>query len=261
MVETGFPIADTFGLRVEPVIGEQIRAGWLMAELTKHADNLTAEVPLGAGRPDHILIMSNSLTAGLRSSDHPQDVRIDGLNVDLSTTRGDSARTGMGFDLQARGIGLPDLGRWPLGATISKLGLQFSLASPALSGRAPAEQARAWRDWGGTMNISSLAVKWGPLDMKANFVLGLDQQLQPSGKGHTDISGWSPALDALASGGAIPEGVAQTAKAVLSLMAPEADGASGPDAPISLPIKLKDSTLSLGPIPLLHMRHVAWGGV
>ena len=229
--------------------------------LLLNADHLIAEVPLGGGKPDHIRIMSESLTAGLRGSDHPQDVRIDGLNVEFTATRGDSGRTGMGFDMQAHGVGLPDLGRWPLGATINKLTLQFSLASPALSGRAPAEQARAWRDWGGTMNISTLAVKWGPLDMKANFVLGLDQQLQPTGRGHTDISGWSPALDAMASGGAIPDGMAQTAKAVLSLMAPQADGASGPDAPISLPIKLKDSTLSLGPIPLLHLRHVAWGGV
>ncbi len=253
----GLSLAHPLLLDVTPQGQQTLRAAAGQA-LVLNADELTAEVPLGGGTPDHIRITSQGLAAGLRFSDHPQDVRIDGLDVQLRTSSGDSARTGLHLTLQARGIGLPDLGRWPLGATINRVALDLSLASPALSGRAAVEQARAWRDWGGALDISSMAVKWGPLDLQGSFTLGLDKQLQPAGSGHATLRGWSPALDALASGGAIPDGMAQTAKAVLSLMAPAED--SGPDAAISVPVKLKESTLSLGPIPLMHVRKVVWGG-
>ncbi len=74
------------------------------------------------------------------------------------------------------------------------------------------------------------------------------------------MRGWEATIDALANGGTIPDGVAQTAKAVLGLMAP-APGADGGAAPLSVPLTLKDSTVSIGTIPLLRVRPVAWGGV
>jgi hypothetical protein len=225
-----------------------------------NADMLLAQVPLGGGRPDHIRIEISGLTAGLGGSGHPQDVRIDGLDMQLQAARGGSARTSLQLDVQAHGLGLPDKGRWPLGATVSRLETQISLASPALSGRAPAEQARAWRDWGGKVEVTKLALKWGPLDMSGSATLGLDDKLQPAGHGLAEVRGWQATLDALASGGALPQGVAQTAKAVLSLMAP-ASGADGGGPRLSLPVSLKDSTVSLGSIPLLRVRPLVWGGV
>jgi hypothetical protein len=229
-----------------------------------NADVLLAQVPLGGGRPDHIHIEIAGLTAGMRGSGNPQDVRIDGLDLQLSAARGVAARTSLQLDVQAHGLGLPDKGRWPLGATVSRLEAQISLASPALSGLAPAEQARAWRDWGGTMEVTRLAVKWGPLDMSGSATLGLDDRLQPAGHGRAEVRGWQATLDALASAGTLPQGVAQTAKAVLSLMAPASGGATGVGdeggAPLSLPVTLKDSTVSLGNIPLLRVRPLAWGG-
>jgi hypothetical protein len=194
----------------------------------------------------------------MRGSPNPQDVRIDGFDLELALAGGGAARTSLRLDLQAHGVGLPDNGRWPLGATVSRLKTSFSLASPALSGRAPAEQARAWKDWGGTLDVAQLVVKWGPLDMTADGRLGLDDNLQPAGRGHARLRGWQAALDALANGGTVPLGVAQTAKAVLGLME---TGADGNDPPLSLPVNLKDSTLSLGSIPLLRVRPLAWGAV
>jgi hypothetical protein len=218
-----------------------------------NADSLMATVPLGAGRPDHIDIAATGLTGGLRFSGHPEDVRIDSLNLQLAAARGGSARTSMTVALQVSGLGLPDSGRWPLGATITRLKLAAGLASPALSGRSAVEQARAWRDWGGTLDVSALAIKWGPLDLNGSATLGLDDQLQPTGRGHAHVKGWSETLDALASGGVLPPGVAQTAKAVLGLMA------RGDGAELSIPFALKNSTLSLGNIPVIRLNELAWG--
>jgi hypothetical protein len=227
-----------------------------------NADTLLGQVPLGGGRPDYIRIEIAGLTGGLRGSSHPQDVRIDGLHMRLVAARGGSARTSLQLEVQAHGLGLPDKRRWPLGATVSRLEAEISLASPALSGQAAAEQARAWRDWGGTVEVNHLAVKWGPLDMSGSATLGLDDKLQPAGHGRAEVRGWQATLDALVGGGVLPQGVAQTAKAVLSLMATEAGG--GDDAggaKLSLPVNLKDSTVSVGNIPLLRVRPLVWGGV
>lgn len=227
-----------------------------------NADTLLAQVPLGGGRPDDIRIEIAGLTGGLGGSNHPQDVRIDGLDLQLAAMRGGAARTSLQLDVQAHGVGLPDKGRWPLGATVNRLEAEISLASPALSGRAPAEQARAWRDWGGTVDVTHMAVKWGPLDMSGSATLGLDDKLQPAGHGRAEVRGWQATLDALVNGGVLPQGVAQTAKAVLSLMAPAAGGGDeGGGAKLSVPVSLKDSTVSVGAIPLLRVHPLVWGGV
>ncbi len=258
-VVLSLPLLHPWRLQVAPQGQQVVRAAAGQA-VVLNADTLFAQVPLGGGRPDHIRIEAAGLTAGMRGSGNPQDVRIDGLDLQLLGARGGAARTSLQLQVQAHGIGLPDKGRWPLGATVSRLAADIGLASPALSGRSPLEQARAWRDWGGAVDITRLAVKWGPLDMSASATLGLDDKLQPAGHGRADVRGWEATIDALANGGTIPDGVAQTAKAVLGLMAP-APGADGGAAPLSVPLTLKDSTVSIGTIPLLRVRPVAWGGV
>jgi len=134
----------------------------------------------------------------------------------------------------------------------------IDLASPALSGAAATDQARAWRDWGGALTVSALQLRWGPLDLSAVAKLGLDDRLQPAGKGDATIKGWQQTVDALAAGGTIPAGMAETVKMVMGLMAHgPADGQQG----LSLPFTLKDSTISVGKIPLIRLHDVAWGAV
>jgi len=248
-----------FRLAVAPQGQQVIRAAGGQT-VVLNADELMAQVPLGRGKPDHIRIVASDVTAGLQKSGNPQDVRIAWMELQLEAARGDAARTSLALEIKARGVGLPDKGRWPLGATITRLEADISLASPALSGQAPAEQARAWRDWGGKLNVSRLALKWGPLDMTGSALLGLDKTLQPAGTGQAQMRGWAAALDALANGGTLPVGVAQTAKAMLGLMV-SVPGENGGEPAVTLPMTLKDSQVSVGSIPLLRLRPVRWGGV
>jgi hypothetical protein len=223
------------------------------------AETLTATVPSGLARPDEIRVEAEGLVAGLAASPQRQDVRIETLQCTLQAARGGAARTSARLGIAARGIGLPDDGRWPLGATIGRLDTELSLASPALSGDAPAEQARAWRDWGGVLTVQSLSLHWGPLELQGAAELGLDAHLQPNGRGEARVAGWAATLDALARGGTIQPGVAQTAKAVLALMAhPAQNDAAGES--LELPFTLQDSTMSVGKIPLMRFGEVVWGG-
>ena len=224
------------------------------------AEMLDALVPLGEGRPRTLEFNAVSLIGGLAQSGHPQDVRLGRLGVHLELphpTGASDAKRAAELTVSANQLGLPDTRRWPLGATISALSIEGDLVSPPLTGERPLEQATAWRDGGGTIALRSLNIRWGPLDAQVNADLGLDSQLQPSGRGRAVLSGYDAALDALAGGGAISPGLSTTAKAVLGLMAmkPSEDRKAGA---IDLPFALKESTVSVGKIPLVRLSDIVW---
>ncbi len=222
------------------------------------ADRIQALVPLwGVDRAQAELVadlMADRMTGGLDGSHHPQDVRLESLLLHVHTqtgARGVEAK----IDLAARGIELPDIGRWPLGATVSAASAKVDLVSPRLpdGAQAPADQARAWRDLGGSLALTEVKLRWGPLVLQGGVKLGLDDRLQPAGSGTATVSGGQAALDALVDGGVVLPGVGATAKAVLGAMAPAAGGDS-----VRLPFVLHDSTFSVGPIPLLRVNDILW---
>jgi hypothetical protein len=250
-------LARPFRLIIAPE-GAQILRLASLPPVVVDADNMAATVKLWRGAGENIDIAASSLAGGLEHSAHHRDVSVDDLHMHLRLERGASARTTAHVTVEARNIGLPDDGKWPLGATISRIGFDLRLASPALSGHDPSDQARAWRDWGGALTLQRLDLRWGPLAMDSVASLGLDDQLQPVGSGTARLAGWAPTLDALARAGTITDGVAQTAKAVLGLRAPPGQP---DDAAISLPFTLRDSTISVGKTPLMRISTLAWGRV
>ena len=233
-----------------------------------HADRLQARIPLGRSAPAGWLEAEN-LQAGLFGGGHPTDVQIDGISLRFADeTAASRAPTWISARIQvaAHGIALPDIGRWPLGAIIASAAGSVSLDSPRLysvSGWGtqvtsdPKDQARLWRDGGGALNFSDLAVHWGPMRLAASAQLNLDANLQPAGIGRADIEGSAKALDALASAGVIQPGLAATAKAILAVMP------SAPNNPsaVHLPFVLRDNTLSVGKIPVVRVNEIAWNSI
>jgi hypothetical protein len=244
-------------LTVEPQGQQVVRVAGLRT-ITCYADSLVASVPLGRGRADSIALVAEGLTAGLMQSRDRLDVHIDHLALGLQASREGAARIAAQATIEARGVALPDIGRWPLGARVRVASVVLDLASPALSGVAASDQARAWRDWGGALTVRDLVLLWGPLDLRAQARMGLDDDLQPAGSGRAVIGGWAQTVDALGAGGTLPEGMVQTVKMVMGLMARPADG--GGDA-LTVPFSLKHSTLSAGKIPLIKLRNFNWGSV
>lgn len=170
------------------------------------------------------------------------------------------------FSASAEAIGLPAVVRWPLGTTISSVSLDGQVNGRLPKPQSPAAAdpshwnltrwAEVWRDGGGSLAITHLAMGWGPLGLTSSATLALDEQLQPMGSGNGRFIGYAAALDRLAAGGTLTKSAATAAKAVLSLMAesPEANEPSAVDVPLTLQYR----TLSMRQVPLVRLPELDW---
>jgi hypothetical protein len=116
----------------------------------------------------------------------------------------------------------------------------------------PAPEPRAWRDAGGALAIHRLAFRWNVFDIELGATLGLDARLQPAGNGMVAAGGLPEAIDAMVGAGVIPAGTARTAKALLRLVPRTADGK------LTVPVALKDRTISAARLPLAVVPEIRW---
>ncbi len=233
------------------------------------AAGLRTSVPLTGVDGGTATLEASGVQGGIAGSRHPEDVQLATLRARLSGQTGQDGSISARLDAQAAGLGLPDTGRWPLSPNIAVLGGTLLLTSPplglthagTLASADPEDQARAWRDGGGTLAGQGLTLRWGKLAVAAEGKLGLDDRLQPEGSGTADMAGADAALDALAVGGVVPEGVAATAKAVLALMpgSTASAGALAGQQTLHLPFQLRQSTLTVARIPVVQLGEIAWG--
>ena len=179
------------------------------------------------------------------------------LNLDAQMATGkDPSRPALAFTVSSEAIALPNIVKWPLGPNISS-----ASAECALHGTLPPPQpadawASAWRDAGGSLEVSHLAIGWGTLGVTATATLALDDQLQPMGSGNAHVVGYAESLDKLASAGVLTKSAATAAKAVLSLMAGTAEGDQPPA--VDVPLTLQYRTLSMRQVPLVRLPELDW---
>lgn len=212
-----------FPLRVEP---------WpAFADIV--ADDLHADMPIGG------------------------DAGVQSLRLHLDLRSGaQSGEPALAFSLEAEAISPPPGVARLLGPRIANLEVDGTLNGPVPAGRTLGEQAAAWRDGGGSLEIQHLALVWGPLDLTASATLALDDQLQPMGAGTARLVGYAETLDALAAHAAISRSAATATKAVLSLMAHNPEDGSPPD--VEVPLTLQYRTLSMRQVPLVRLPEVDW---
>lgn len=181
------------------------------------------------------------------------------LNADASVAAATPAhqpQPAATFSISSEAIALPAGIKWPLGPNISSFSMDGRLHGPLPGVRDIKRSAEAWRDGGGSLEITHLATGWGSLGLTASATLALDDQLQPMGSGNARIVGYADTLDRLAAAGTLTKSAATAAKAVLSLMA----GTSDADEPssVDVPLTLQYRTLSMRQIPLLRLPEVDW---
>jgi hypothetical protein len=162
------------------------------------------------------------------------------------------------FSVNAEAIALPALVKWPLGPNISSLSVDGRMNGPLPENSDVTHWAEAWRDGGGSLEITHLAMGWGPLGLTSTATLALDDQLQPMGSGNARIVGYAETLDRLAAAGMLTKSAATAAKAVLSLMAETSD-TDHPSA-VEVPLTLQYRTLSMRQVPLIRLPEVDWPG-
>jgi Uncharacterized protein conserved in bacteria (DUF2125) len=223
--------------------GDQIalQAGYLAQDtlpLTVRARGLRLEPAAGGWR----------VTVGLLSTDAAFTL--------APSQPSDPAQPAATFSLSSEAIGLPTTVRWPLGPNISSLSMEGKLNGPMPAATDATVWAEAWREGGGSLEISHFASGWGPLGVTGGATLALDDQLQPMGSGTAHLVGFAEALDRLAAGGVLTKSAATAAKAVLSLLA----GSGGGDDPptVDVPLTLQYRTLSMRQVPLVRLPELDW---
>jgi hypothetical protein len=231
------------------------------ADIPFTADRLQIAVPLAPGAPPR----SADLAAANLRIGGPRDGAAAALTVALlaghaawqpAAAPGESA---LRFALSAEDIGVPSPmpgGAAALGPRIASLSLQGTL-----NGKLPpvadlAARAAAWRDGGGSLELTQVALGWGPLGVTGGATLALDERLQPMGTGTLHLRGQSAALDAMVAGHVITPGAAVAVGAVLGLLARPSPDGGAPE--VDVPLTLRERTLAVGPIPLTRVPELVW---
>lgn len=133
-----------------------------------------------------------------------------------------------------------------LGSKIGLIAVQARLRNVPRSEHASfVEFSRNWLQRGGTLAISDLVVKWGPLDMWAQGELTLDAEARPKGTFQAEVANYPALLDALVKAGLVKARDAQLAKVGLGLFS-ELQGTG--ENRIRVPIAMTDGKLYLGPL-------------
>ena len=118
---------------------------------------------------------------------------------------------------------------------------------PVTHAASPVEFARDWMAAGGTLAVSDLKVKWGPLDMDATGEVTLDEQGRPAGRFDAEIADYEGLVSALVKAGRIPQKNARMALAGLGLISQFQGNKSGR---VRVPVVMSEGKLYLGPVPV-----------
>jgi hypothetical protein len=220
-------------------------------------DEEWVSVPLLAGDPREADLHVNGLRIEPATGAWHATAGLLNAHVTIADqARADQSEPAAVFSLSAEAIALPSVIKWPLGANISSLSADGVVNGPLPAAHDITGWAEAWRDGGGSLAVTHLALGWGPLGLTSSATLALDEQLQPMGSGNGRIVGYAPTLDRLAAAGMLTKSAATAAKAVLSLMA----GTSGTDEPsaVDVPLTLQYRTLSMRQVPLVRLPELDW---
>lgn len=155
----------------------------------------------------------------------------------------------------AHGIDLPASLAPSFDRRIAMIELDATLSGPLPAdplAASPRAMAAAWREGDGRLTIARLAVDWGKLEADASADLALDEQLQPSGAGTLRLTGVADTIDALVKAAILPANTGRAAKAVLMLMARDADGT------VKLGATLTERTLTISQFPLALLPQTLW---
>jgi hypothetical protein len=212
-------------------------------EVSFTADRIHIEVPLAraSGAPIASLEVRNLRGAG--------------TTIGLLTGQATDGPTPT-LTMSTEAIELPSDRQWPLGPHISSLAIDATLRGGLPPPGSLAASAAAWRDAGGGVDITHLALGWGPLGLAATAQLGLDSALQPTGTADLHVVGYAKTMAALAERRVITENAALAATAVMTLMAHVPADGGAPE--VEVPLTLRNGKLLMGQTPLVRVPKVEW---
>jgi hypothetical protein len=140
-----------------------------------------------------------------------------------------------------------------LGDAVARLSFDSTLIGGIPPGK-PEEALPAWRDRGGRWRFHHLVALWGPLDLRAEGRLGLDEALRPAGLFEAELKGANKIIKRLIDNGEIKPEAALAAQIAVAAMG-QPDGETG-ETVLAAPISLRQGLVYLGPIPLFPVAPV-----
>ncbi len=163
-------------------------------------------------------------------------------DVEASSAPAEFASAAVDFE----GVEMPPGYGDEMGENIEYLNFDFSLFGPIPDGDADAA-LRRWRDNGGTLELNSFRVRWGPLGIESNGTIALDGEMRPIGALTADIIGYGDIIDALIMSNMIPLGDAFLAKVAFNMLADKPED-GGPPVLRSVPVTAQDGGVFVGPV-------------
>lgn len=221
------------------------------------ADEIAVDLPSLTAAPNDAVLRFRgvSLAAGKRPLGIDKgEVRI----VRMNDAKADHTAPTLVVSATIEGVRVPASAGLPLGDFIHSAQLDARVLGPVDTALPIGEALAAWRDLGGTVELSTLEMRYGPMWMRASGTLALDGALQPVGAGTARMRGFFEAIDEMRGRGLIEAKPAITAKLVLGAFARKAtDG--GPPV-LNLPFSIQDQMLHIGPVPLVPIPAIHWPG-
>lgn len=154
--------------------------------------------------------------------------------------------------VQADGILLEGAQKMPaLGQAVEKVAAQARLRDlPETRHVSLVELLREWQATGGTLSISDLIVKWGPLDLTAFGELKLDAGHRLEGQFDAKVTDFEGLLDAMVRDGLVDERDARVALAGLVLVS-QFQGNRTDE--VRVPVIMREGQLYLGPLAVAKL--------
>jgi len=144
----------------------------------------------------------------------------------------------------------------PLGPRLASLSFDATLQGDLDVARLDAATLAAWRDAGGGLEVQRLALGYGPLGLSGQGRLGLDGDLQPSGRVALQILGYAQTLQALIAAHVLTAAAGRAIGAVMSLLAHAPEGGGVPQ--VDTDVTLQQRTLGVAGYGLLKFPELIW---
>ena len=245
-------------------------APWRLGDIT-YALRGPQRLQVGQGAQAQEFLIANEAFGGEISINGPQagllNLLVPGLAVDLDGKRLAGARRldvdlawngaadqPFGFDVGIDGADMPARWATPLGRRVSAMRLSGHV-SGALAAGALQPALTAWRDSGGTMEITRFAVEHGPLALQSNGTAALDADLQPEAAFSVRAEGYLETVDALVRSRIMSPGEGTAAKLVLTVIAKRP---AGQTPYVETPLTLQGRELSAGDIRIARLPPIDW---
>jgi hypothetical protein len=235
-------------LRID-IAGQQLVRVGAAPEIAVTANRLTATVPLDADAPrGGVVVEAERVRAEMPGG----TATVGGFHLTADgrpVPRPDEPL--LRFTLAATGIGLPPppTGTWLFGPGIAAAGVDGTLTGPPPRASGLTALAEAWRDGGGTLDLRDIVLRWGKLDAGGDAIVGLDAELQPTGRATVHLADPGGTIGALTAANILPPAAALAVR----LLAPAAGGGK-----LDLSLALRDRVLTLGPVRVAHLPELHW---